>query len=228
MTSKGDIIGRLIQAVQMLGDLSDEFIFVGGSVVPLLVTDEGAPDARPTVDVDVVVQVLTRGEYYKIEKRLAKVGFHPDMMGEVMCRFKNAGITLDVMPTDAEILTFGNQWYKQATDNPISYPLLVERSIKVINAPLFLCTKFDAYKSRGNTDEKDLEDIVSLVDGRRELLEELTGASEPIRDYGSESTKLLLDAGLASRLSWFLPSDAASAAREALVLDRLTRMTSLN
>jgi predicted nucleotidyltransferase len=198
MTRKGDILARLVRAVQLLGDLSDEFIFVGGSVVPVLVTDEAAPDARPTVDVDVVVQVFTRSEYHNIEKRLAKVGFHLDMLENVLCRFKNADVTLDVMPMDEEILKFGNRWYKQAVSNPIVYPLLNERAIKVINAPLFLCTKFDAYRNRGHRDEKDLEDIIAVVDGRRMLLDEIRGCAKDSRKYISDCTKDLLDNNLAS------------------------------
>lgn len=137
MTRKDNILGRLIRTVQLLGDLSDEFIFVGGSVVPILVTDEAAPDARPTVDVDVVVQVFTRSGYYNIEKRLANVGFHLSVLESVICRFKNGDIILDVMPTDKEILKFGNRWYKQAASGPIVYPCLRIALLKLLTLLYF-------------------------------------------------------------------------------------------
>src|SRR3990167_7228607 len=98
MKRRQAILARLVQVVEILGSLADVFVFVGGSAVPLLVTDEAAPDARPTKDVDVVVHVLTRREYYKIEQRLRSVNFHLDIMDGVICRFKNGDIVLDVMP----------------------------------------------------------------------------------------------------------------------------------
>jgi hypothetical protein len=103
MKRRQAIVARLIKAVEILGPLADEFVFVGGSAVPLLVTDEAAPDARPTTDVDVVVHVLTRTDYHKVEQRLQSVNFHLDIMDGVICRFKNGDIVLDVMPTDENI-----------------------------------------------------------------------------------------------------------------------------
>ncbi|MBX9879928.1 MAG: hypothetical protein K2Y22_15835 [Candidatus Obscuribacterales bacterium] len=227
MNRHQEIIARIIQIVQLLGDLSDEFVFLGGSAVPMLITDEAAPDVRPTKDVDVVVQAVTRFQYHKIEERLAQVGFHLDMLDPVICRYKQGGLILDVMPTDEKVLSFGNRWYAMAAQAPIIYPLIPERKIKVINAPLFLCTKFDAYKTRGRQDEKDLEDIINVVDGRRQLFEELKAAPPEVRKFAAQSTLEQLSAGLTSRLDWFLPTDAAGAARRGLVVERLKAISVL-
>jgi len=221
MNRNREIIARIIQVVEILRDLTDEFVFLGGSVVPLLITDEAAPDVRPTKDVDVVVQALTRSQYHDVEKRLAQVGFHLDMLDPVICRYKHGSLILDVMPTDEKVLSFGNRWYAMAADAPVDYPLLPTRGIRVINAPLFLCTKFEAYKVRGKVDEKDLEDIINIVDGRRELLDELKSASLEVRIFVAKSTAEQLTFGLESRLDWFLPTDAAGAARQGLVVERL-------
>jgi hypothetical protein len=43
-----------------LGDLCDEVTFVGGCITGLLITDKAAPDVRFTVDVDCIVNVITR------------------------------------------------------------------------------------------------------------------------------------------------------------------------
>ena len=221
MTRRLAIINRLVEVVRILGDLADEFVFVGGSVVPILVTDEAAQDARLTIDVDVIVHVLQRSGYYAIQDRLAKVDFRPTMQDPVICRFKHGELTLDVMPTDESILTFGNRWYPQAMSDPIIYPLLPERSLKVIAAPLFLCTKFDAYKRRGAEDKKDLEDIIAVVDGRPELMDELKLATSEVKKFLSDSTQSVLQEGLLERLDWFLPGDEAGAARITLVRDCL-------
>ena len=107
-------------------------MFVGGSAVPLLITDEAAPDARPTTDVDVVVHVTTRSQYYEVEQRLQTIGFQLDIMSGVICRFKNGDINLDVLPTLRDVLSFGNEWYKHAPEAPVIYQLTETRNIKVI------------------------------------------------------------------------------------------------
>jgi hypothetical protein len=48
--------------------------------------------------------------------------------------------------------------------------------IKLITAPAFLGTKFEAYSDRGGGDmlaSHDLEDIINVLDGRPGLLEEV-------------------------------------------------------
>lgn len=228
MRRKQAILDRLIQVVELLGPLAQEFVFLGGSIVPLLVTNEAAPDARTTTDVDVIVHVLTRSEYRNIEERLQALHFHLDMTDEVMCRFKNGELILDVMPTDTKILSFGNEWYKHAFVEPLKYHLSPKLEISVINPPIFLCTKFSAYRNRGQEDEKDLEDVVAIIDGRGEILDELALAVPEVRHYVSVSLSDLLENGLASRLDWFLPGDAASTARLPLVLDRIKALIKLS
>ena len=46
-------------AVEKLGTLSNEFIFLGGCTTALFITDLGMPDVRATDDVDCIVDVLT-------------------------------------------------------------------------------------------------------------------------------------------------------------------------
>ena len=57
--------------------------------------------------------------------------------------------------------------------------------IKLITAPTFLATKFEAYSDRGGADmlaSHDIEDIVNVVDGRPGLLEEVAGYRRVTRD----------------------------------------------
>lgn len=60
---------------QRLGDLRQEFVFVGGAVAGMLITDPAQPAIRPTEDVDLIVQVLARPDYYDVEERLRQQGF---------------------------------------------------------------------------------------------------------------------------------------------------------
>lgn len=45
-------IRMLELAAEHLGDLLDEVVFVGGATVELWITDEAAPEFRPTDDIE--------------------------------------------------------------------------------------------------------------------------------------------------------------------------------
>lgn len=65
----------LMLAVEKLGELCDEMVFLGGSTTGLLITDQASPPVRETKDVDVIVEVVTLAEYYKLSKKLRALGF---------------------------------------------------------------------------------------------------------------------------------------------------------
>jgi hypothetical protein len=50
--------------------LIDQLIFLGGCATGLLLTDMAAPPIRATRDVDVITEVATMTEYYKLAERL--------------------------------------------------------------------------------------------------------------------------------------------------------------
>lgn len=95
-----------------LGPLNDEAVYLGGCSTALFMTDSLLLDVRPTKDVDCIVDIVSRCEYYKFAKKLEKQGFKQSINESVMCRWHFDDVILDVMPTDEEILTFGNRWYK--------------------------------------------------------------------------------------------------------------------
>jgi len=104
-------VENLATAARLLGELADEVVFVGGAATGLLLTDPAAPDVRPTLDVDVVVEVASRTAYYRFEERLREHGFLEAPEEEVICRWKHreGKIILDVMPTDEGILGFSER-----------------------------------------------------------------------------------------------------------------------
>lgn len=105
-------------------EIAEEVVFVGGVTVALLITDEGAADVRPTVDVDVIAEVTDIGDYYQLVGKLRDKGFQEDARdGAPMCRFVGHGVTLDVMPTDETILGFSNKWYPDAIANAVTIEL---------------------------------------------------------------------------------------------------------
>ncbi|HEV2791727.1 MAG TPA: nucleotidyl transferase AbiEii/AbiGii toxin family protein [Solirubrobacterales bacterium] len=181
----------LEQAVEHLDALLDEVVFVGGATVELWITDEAAPEFRPTADVDVVVEITTRRDYYRFEKRLRAADFENDAESGVLCRFKHrgSGLVLDVMPTEASILGFENRWQADAFAHAVAKALPSGREIRAIPPPFLSATKLEAFSTRGKLDffgSRDFGDVVALIDGREELTEEIATAPEAARTYVSQ------------------------------------------
>ena len=175
-------------AAEYLDDLLDEVVFVGGATVELWVTDEAAPEFRPTDDIDVIVEITTRRDYYRFEKKVRHAGLENDHESGVICRFKhpNSGLLLDVMPTEASILGFRNRWQAEAFPHAIEVQLPSGQIIRAIPPAYLLATKLEAFRTRGKEDfygSRDFSDVVVLVDGREELLDEVAAAPEPLRVY---------------------------------------------
>lgn len=181
----------LEQAIEHLHPLMDEVVFVGGATVELWITDEAAPEFRPTTDVDVIVEMATRSEYYRFEERVRRVGFDNDAASRVICRFKHldSGLVLDVMPTEASILGFENRWQKEAFAHTVHVSLPSGKEIRAIPPPFLLGTKLEAFTTRGKSDflgSRDFSDLVTLVDGREELVEEVVTAPDELQVYIGE------------------------------------------
>jgi predicted nucleotidyltransferase len=214
-----------VQAVaKALGPLAKELVFVGGSATGLLITDRARPPVRPTLDVDVVAEVTSRAEYYALAGRLRAAGFVEDR-GSVICRWRLSSLVVDVMPTQEEILGFTNLWYLEAMRTATDYELTNGIVIKLITAPVLVATKIEAFYGRGDGDygrSHDIEDIVTLVDGRPELVREIAEGDVPLRRYLREEVDdLLADSSFVDTIPWHLPPDEANQARVAIVIDRL-------
>ena len=141
---------------------------------------------RFTKDVECIVDVLSLGEYYKLEKYLELQGFKKAIDDNVICRWYCDELILDIMPTDTEILGFSNDWYKPAIQHAIIYQLVDDLPIKILTTPYFLATKFAAFKDRGKSDylsSHDLEDMITVIDGRIEIVNEISLADQKLKEH---------------------------------------------
>ena len=68
----------LVRTARALGPLCERFVFTGGSIVELLITDKAGPPVRSTEDVDVIVEASTTGDYHELYPALANCGYSPD------------------------------------------------------------------------------------------------------------------------------------------------------
>jgi hypothetical protein len=208
----------ILHVARSLGPMRDRVTFVGGSVIGLLITDEGAPDVRPTMDVDVIVEVASTGEYYRFARELRTLGFTEDRSEEApICRWMVGGTRVDVLPTDEQVLGFSNRWYRPAASSAVRFEVEEGLAIRLITAPYLVATKLESFLGRGLGDfatSHDMEDIVALIDGRREVVEEIRKAPDDVRTFLAEAFRsfLAMEAFLES-LPGHLPADRASQSR---------------
>ena len=115
-------VTRIKAVNNALGELRDKVVFVGGATVSLY-ADSAAEEIRPTEDIDIVVEIWARKDYFEIDEKLRKLGFINDQESGIICRYKIDGLVVDVMPTQSDILGFTNKWYQPGYEHSISYNL---------------------------------------------------------------------------------------------------------
>ncbi len=219
-------------AVAQLGDLVNEMVFLGGCATGLLITDPAAPSIRMTRDVDVIVQVTSLLEYSRLSEKLRTKGFKEDTSDDApICRWLAESVILDVLPTNPEILGFGNRWYQAAMEHSDKIKLPGGKVIRMVSAPYFLITKLEAFEGRGMGDyllSHDMEDIIAVLDGRPETMEEIKRADTRLaKTLSKRFSGLIQDNRFVDSVSGHMPSDEASQARAAFVLEIIKQITLL-
>lgn len=189
-------VAKLELVAHALGPLREQLVFVGGCAVDLLLTDPAAAPARVTYDVDLVTRVEALAGYHALEKQFSQLGFKRDMTEDApICRWRYNDLEVDLMPMDPGVLGFANRWYPLAVQTAQEVALSAGMTIRLISAPAFLATKFEAFFDRGRGDvlgSHDLEDIVNVVDGRPELVAEVASAAPELRQYLAAQCRALL------------------------------------
>lgn len=222
----------LIKAARLLLPLQEEFVFLGGLALALLISDPAAPDVRSTEDVDVIVEVASYLKYSQLEERLRAHGFRqPRGEQNVICRWVKDGILLDIMPVDQTILSFGNRWYAAAAQSAQTVPIAADLSIRLISAPCFLATKIEAFQSGTRGDfltSRDLDDIVTLLDGRPEIIAETQSADLAVQNLVAEAFQdYLKNEGFLEALEAWLYSEATIQTRRPIILSRMSQIARL-
>lgn len=180
-------LARVELVARALGTLCDELVFVGGCAAGMLSTSVQAPPPRATFDVDLVAEVAALVDYHALEARFAERGFSRDMSPETpICRWRVGGVEVDLMPTGEHVLGFSNRWYPIAIATALPLTLPSGTRIRLIAAPAFLATKFEAFATRGNNDimtSHDFEDIINVLDGRPGIEAEIAASDKELARY---------------------------------------------
>lgn len=217
------MLQMLEEVAQALGEeLREQVAFVGGCTTVLLITDEYTLESiRGTDDVDLVIHLTGTPDWYRLEENLKPRGFKNTGQDSVTCRLRLGALKVDFMPTDEKVLGFSNTWFVGGLENAVDYTLPNGTSIKVFAAPWFLAAKLQAYQGRGHGDvlmSNDIEDIIALLDGREELIDEVKQAPFELRRFVSDQFTALLRQ---SAFQDVIQSTAQDADREILIHERL-------
>jgi predicted nucleotidyltransferase len=150
---------------------------------------------RSTDDVDLIVDLVGHAQWVQLQDQLRQKGFAESPEDEVSCRMRLGDLKVDFMPDDETILGFSNRWYAKGIETAITCSLNETLNIRRLTPELFVATKLEAYRGRGNNDllgSRDMEDILLVVDGREELVAEIQNADDDVRRYIAEQFKALL------------------------------------
>jgi predicted nucleotidyltransferase len=208
-----------------LGQLRERLVFVGGCATGLLLTNPAAAGVRPTGDVDAIIEVASLAGYHALHPLLAERGFIQTMEDNTPAfRWFWNRLQLDLVPVDEHVLGFANRWYRPGFAAAVLTELAPGLTLRHLDAPHFLATKFEAFNDRGGRDvylSHDLEDIVTVVDGRAELADELVRADAAVRAHVVSQMQSLL---AHPELRNALPGIVTQPIRAGVVLDRLQRI----
>ena len=180
-----------------MGSLGEQVVFVGGCATGLLVDDAGLMDVRPTEDVDAIVEVASLAAYHRLADQLMQRGFKQTMADNTPpFRWYWNRMQLDLVPLDEKVLGFANPWYRVGFEAAMVAEVAQGLKLRHLSAPYFLATKFEAFKDRGQNDvylSHDLEDIMTVIEGRSTVVAEVSIVSADVRSHVGQSVAALLD-----------------------------------
>ncbi len=133
------------------------------------------------------------------------------------------------MPTDPSILGFSNRWHVQAMREATIHRLPGGTEIQLVSAPCFIATKLEAFLGRGQGDflgSHDLEDVITLLDGRNGLVDEIRASTRNLREFVADTLgSWLKDSNFLTSVQGNLPPDQASQARFPLLVEMLRELS---
>lgn len=203
-------------------------VFTGGSVVGLLITDPAAPPPSRTKDIDIVLEITGYGEFAAMEHLLRQAGFSQNWLENVpVVAWQWRGVRVDFLPHRPTAMMQTNRWFPYLIDEAERVEVLPGKYAWCASAPCFIATKLEAFFSRGKGDflmSKDIEDILAVVDGREELVEEMKLTAPDVRGFVCASLLGLLEDG---RFMESIPQIVPEDTREAILTNRLRRVAAL-
>lgn len=179
-----------IEKSQQWQPVPRKFVFVGGGLVPLLITDPAAAPARPTKDVDVVFSVASQGEYSYLRQDLLNAGFHDDiLMDKPQCALFYNEWRVDFLCASPEVMGMGNRWFPAVMRDAVQ-ERIEDVMVWRASTPTWIATKLEAWFNRGRLPSgapdyyhQDIEDVLAVFDGRIECVAEISDCAEDVQSF---------------------------------------------
>ena len=217
---------KVVEKVALsLDELNKDVIYVGGAVVSLYVTDEGAEQPRPTKDIDISVQISTYAQMDELREKLALKKIYPAPLEKIMYRYTYEDILIDFIPFEETPLGPTNRWLKPGFEK--AYPVKIGGSeIKILPVSLFLATKWEAFKSRGKDPRTshDFEDIIYIIDNNLKVVEDIRHASKDVQDFLREMSNEILNHGSRNEIIECHINPHTANERRDMVIEKLTEI----
>ncbi|CAA6691232.1 MULTISPECIES: hypothetical protein [unclassified Lentimonas] len=225
-------IGALRAVAAKLDPTGFNYAFTGGSIVNLLIDNPEFSPARPTDDVDVIIELVSAARYSDIEATLRQHGFEHDMSADApICRWRLGELIVDIMPTQGEQIGLNTRWFTEVLAHAIETEY-AHTSLKIVSAVGLLVTKYLTFTERDEGDyyaSHDLEDFITVIDGRTAIVEEINCAPEVLRNNLIRSIQLLnTNEDFQEALPGHLPPDTASQLRLPQLKQKLKDIAALN
>lgn len=170
---------RIRRVANDLGESRPQVVFIGGTVLPLLVDVESRFDSpRPTKDVDAVAATASYTQMARLEAALRKAGFK-DEPGRHAQRWRApSGELFDLSFAGAHTGGTGSTVDAHALSTAVV--LDGDPPIRHVSALGLFLMKAAAFADRGREvpfESKDLADLAVLLVGRSSLVAEAAGAT---------------------------------------------------
>lgn len=193
LADKSAILEAITLVSQALGELNDQIVYVGGAVAGFYADDSGAPELRPTKDIDIVVEIASVLELEDLRQKLVERGFHNAKDETVICRFNYGDILLDVMTTKNIGWAPANPWFQSGFDSA-EIRHLKNITIRIMPFPYYLAAKFVASNDRGKDPRTshDFEDIVFLLDNRTTLIRDILESEPEVKMFLISELKFIV------------------------------------
>lgn len=120
------------------------------------------------------------------------------------------------------------EWFHEAVQDAQHVRLGESLEVPVVRWPYFLATKLTAFRDRGASDpflSKDLDDIVTLLNGTTDIESPLSKASEILRKFlAQEIAAHLRNPDFSDAVAGFFRTDIIAQERATMVLARMKRL----
>jgi len=188
------VVAEIAEALQ---EIKQNMVFVGGAVVSLYTDDPAADELRPTEDVDITLNIMNFAQWAKVQERLGQLGFYPDPFGRAICSYKYKDIPVDIMSSEDGLMGPANRWYKVGFEN-LWTAKAKDQEIKILSAPCYLATKFEAFNDRGKDyrTSHDMEDIIYVLDNRINIVLEIEMDDSRVVFFIKEQLKAIVQRGM--------------------------------